>query len=109
MEVFSADNQNLGKVALIGEETFVVEKGFFFPKGYTFAGDAVAEVSGGSVRLALRQDEIGEKSSGPESTEIKKGDPPLVSALRLEEAERMAEAARRGEAEELLRKTGTNG
>lgn len=52
MKVRSSDGTNLGKVVGCGEETFIIEKGFFFPKDYTARYDQVAEIRDGEIWLA---------------------------------------------------------
>lgn len=58
-EVWSSDEKKLGKVVAIHTDTFVCEKGFFFPKDYTLAFDDVREVRGDSVILSRTQEEVG--------------------------------------------------
>lgn len=51
MKVRSSDGTSLGKVVGCGEETFIIEKGFFFPKDYTARYDQVAELRDGEIWL----------------------------------------------------------
>ncbi len=52
MTVRSSDGEKLGKVIRCGDDEFVIEKGFFFPKDYVARYDQ-ASVSGGEVLLAI--------------------------------------------------------
>jgi uncharacterized protein (TIGR02271 family) len=56
MTVYSSDGEKLGNVASCDASTFVIEKGFFFPKDYIARYDHVSEVTGDEVRLALTKD-----------------------------------------------------
>jgi uncharacterized protein (TIGR02271 family) len=56
MTVYSSDGEKLGNVASCDASTFVIEKGFFFPKDYVARYDQVADVTGDEVRLALTKD-----------------------------------------------------
>jgi len=58
-EVLSSDGKKLGKVVAIQADTFVVEKGFFFPRDYTLSLDDVQEVRGDAVHLSKTQEEEG--------------------------------------------------
>jgi uncharacterized protein (TIGR02271 family) len=49
LKVRSSDGKNLGKVVSCGADTFIIEKGFFFPKDFTARYEQVAD---------LREDEI---------------------------------------------------
>ncbi len=52
MAVRSSDGQKLGKVISCGDDQFVIEKGFFFPKDYIARYDE-ATVKDGEVQLSL--------------------------------------------------------
>jgi len=58
-EARSSDGKRLGKVIAIHSNTFVIEKGFFFPKDYTVPFDEVREVHDKSVVLLHSQEELG--------------------------------------------------
>jgi uncharacterized protein (TIGR02271 family) len=56
MTVYSSDGEKLGSVASCDASTFVIEKGFFFPRDYVARYDQVAAVTGEEVRLSLTKD-----------------------------------------------------
>jgi uncharacterized protein (TIGR02271 family) len=56
MAVYSSDGEKLGKVLTCDQSTFVIEKGFFFPKDYVARYDHVADVRGDDVHLSLTRD-----------------------------------------------------
>jgi uncharacterized protein (TIGR02271 family) len=58
-DVWSSDGKKLGKVVAIQASTFVVEKGFFFPRDYTLSLDDVRDVRDDSVVLSKTQEEVG--------------------------------------------------
>jgi uncharacterized protein (TIGR02271 family) len=60
MTVYSSDGEKLGKVLTCDRSTFVIEKGFFFPKDYVARYDHVADVRGDSIRLSLTKDRFRE-------------------------------------------------
>lgn len=98
MEVWSVDGHKLGKVVSIQADSFLVEKGFFFPKDYMISCDVIADVREGKIVLSQRREELGIEKGILESVGLGGGQKsqvePLQSALRLEEAERTSEAAR---------------
>ncbi len=51
MTVRSADGDKLGKVQDVRGETFLVEKGFFFPKDYTASMSQIQEISDDTIYL----------------------------------------------------------
>ena len=51
MTVRSSDGEKLGKVIRCGEDEFVIERGYFFPKDYVARYDE-ARASGGEVLLS---------------------------------------------------------
>jgi uncharacterized protein (TIGR02271 family) len=53
MFVMGTQGERIGKVIRCDADTFVVEKGVFFPKDYELRYDHIADVSGGTVRYAL--------------------------------------------------------
>jgi uncharacterized protein (TIGR02271 family) len=83
MEVWSVDGHKLGKVVNIHPDTFVVEKGFFFPKDYTISCGTISEIRDEKIFLSLHRDELGVKPGVLESLV----EQPLPSAVRLERAE----------------------
>jgi uncharacterized protein (TIGR02271 family) len=73
MFVMGTQGERIGKVIRCdGDETFVVEKGVFFPKDYELRYDHVTDISGGTVRYALTDFLRGRspepKRSAPEAT-----------------------------------------
>jgi uncharacterized protein (TIGR02271 family) len=68
MAVYSSDGEKLGKVLTCDQSTFVIEKGFFFPKDYVARYDHVADVRGDDVHLSLTRDAFQE--SGGEMGDI---------------------------------------
>jgi len=53
MSVTSTKGDRLGKVISRSADTFVVEKGVFFPKDYELRYDHITDVTGGTIRYAL--------------------------------------------------------
>lgn len=58
MAVYSSDGEKLGKVLVCDPATFIIEKGFFFPKDYVVRYDDIADVSNDEVRLAMSKDAL---------------------------------------------------
>jgi len=75
MAVYSSDGEKLGKVLTCDEHTFVIEKGFFFPKDYVARYDYVADVRGDEIQLSLTKDGFreGEGLSGGDAAEAGRG------------------------------------
>jgi uncharacterized protein (TIGR02271 family) len=61
MTAWSADDEKLGKVIQCGETSFVIEKGLFFPKDYTFAYDEILDTRDDGVRLRISKAELGKR------------------------------------------------
>ena len=53
MFVMGTQGERIGKVIRCDSDTFVVEKGVFFPKDYELRYDHITDISGGTVRYAL--------------------------------------------------------
>ena len=53
MFVMGTQGERIGKVIRCDDETFVVEKGVFFPKDYELRYDHITDISGGTIRYAL--------------------------------------------------------
>ena len=53
MFVMGTQGERIGKIIRCDSDTFVVEKGVFFPKDYELRYDHITDVSGGTVRYAL--------------------------------------------------------
>ena len=58
MPVYSNDGEKLGKVTNLGNDYFIVEKGFFFPKDFTLRYEDIQNVRDGSVYLAISKAEL---------------------------------------------------
>ena len=58
MKVRSADGNDLGKIVAVEPDSFVIEKGFFFPKDYLVRFADVRSVEGDVVHLALGGDAL---------------------------------------------------
>jgi len=72
MFVMGTQGERIGKVIRCDADTFVVEKGVFFPKDYELRYDHITDVSGGTVRYALtdflRGRDIEETATRPEAS-----------------------------------------
>jgi uncharacterized protein (TIGR02271 family) len=69
MVVYSADGEKLGKVFQCEAESFIIEKGFFFPKDYIARYEDVATVNGDEIRLTSGKDAFaGERFGRDEHT-----------------------------------------
>src|SRR4051812_39277842 len=53
MFVMGTHGERIGKVIRCGSDTFVVEKGVFFPKDYELRYDHITDIAGGTIRYAL--------------------------------------------------------
>jgi uncharacterized protein (TIGR02271 family) len=60
MTVYSSDGEKLGKVVRCDEASFIIEKGFFFPKDYVARYADIADVTGDDVRLSFTRDSFAE-------------------------------------------------
>ena len=58
MVVRSSDGKKLGRVLACEEESFIVEKGFFFSTDYVARYDDVTYTSGDEIRLSRAQKEL---------------------------------------------------
>ena len=58
MTVYSADGEKLGKVIQCDVSTFIIEKGFFFPKDYVARFDDVSLVTGDEIRLSRGREQL---------------------------------------------------
>lgn len=61
MHVYSADNQDLGHIAEIYEDSFLIHKGYFFPKDRYIPYSAIAAIEDDRVRLTMSADEVKDK------------------------------------------------
>ena len=57
MAVYAADDQKLGHVAAVYEDSFLVHKGIFFPKDRYIPYSAIASIEGDRVQLLMSADE----------------------------------------------------
>lgn len=57
MQVYSADNQSLGHIAEVYPDSFLVHKGFFFPKDRYIPYSAITAVENDRVELSMSADE----------------------------------------------------
>jgi hypothetical protein len=57
MHVYSADHQRLGHVAEVYEDSFLVHKGYFFPKDRYIPYSAVAGIEQDQVQLLFSAEE----------------------------------------------------
>jgi uncharacterized protein (TIGR02271 family) len=58
MVVYSSDGEKLGKVLACEPSSFIIEKGFFFPKDYIARYEDVGEVTGDEIRLLTTKDAL---------------------------------------------------
>lgn len=57
MHVITSDNQDLGHVAEVYEDSFLVHKGFFFPTDRYIPYSAIASIDNDRVHLTMPADE----------------------------------------------------
>ena len=57
MHVYTSDSQDLGHVAEVHEDSFLVHKGFFFPTDRYIPYSAIASVDNDRVQLTMSADE----------------------------------------------------
>ena len=62
MHVFSSDNQDVGHIAHVYEDSFEIQKGFFFHTDRYIPYSAIAAVENDHVRLLMSKDEITENT-----------------------------------------------
>jgi uncharacterized protein (TIGR02271 family) len=65
MFVMGTQGERIGKVIRCDDETFVVEKGVFFPKDYQLRYDHITDMSGGTIRYALNDFLRGRRPDDP--------------------------------------------
>ncbi|HKF39343.1 MAG TPA: DUF2171 domain-containing protein [Ktedonobacteraceae bacterium] len=61
MHVYASDGQNLGHVAKVYEDSFLVHKGFFFPTDRYIPYSAIASVENDRLQLLMSADEAKQK------------------------------------------------
>src|SRR6185369_12793233 len=76
MFVMGTQGERIGKVIRCDADTFVVEKGIFFPKDYELRYDHITDIAGGTIRYALTDflrgqdtDEKAEEAAAPPAAE----------------------------------------
>jgi hypothetical protein len=68
MTVYSSDGAKLGKVLTCDVSTFIIEKGFFFPKDYIARYSEVAELTDDGIRLTATKDSFQQRELGEAGT-----------------------------------------
>lgn len=58
MTVYGSEGDKLGKVQFRDRDTFVIEKGVFFPRDYLVRYQDIADIQGDDIRLSRTKDEI---------------------------------------------------
>jgi hypothetical protein len=61
MHVYSSDDINIGHVAEVYEDSFLIHKGFFFPKDRYIPYSAIADVRDDRVQLTMTAAQAQEK------------------------------------------------
>ncbi len=61
MHVVSADDQDVGHIAEVYEDSFLVHKGYFFPADRYIPYSAIDSVQSDKVRLTMSADEVKDK------------------------------------------------
>ena len=61
MHVYSSDNQNVGHIAGVYEDSFLIHKGYFLPKDRYIPYSAIAAIEHDRVQLNMSVSEIQEK------------------------------------------------
>jgi uncharacterized protein (TIGR02271 family) len=93
MFVMGTQGERIGKVIRCDNETFVVEKGVFFPKDYELRYDHITDMTGGTIRYALTdflRGRAAEETAAPAAGEV-------AAAAAAPIASAASATARRGE------------
>lgn len=61
MRVISTDQHEVGHVAEVYEDSFLIHKGYFLPKDRYIPYSAIAQVDGDGIHLTMSADEIKDK------------------------------------------------
>jgi len=89
MVVYSREGEKLGKLVSADDYSLTIEKGFFFPKDFTFRYDDVEDVSGGEIIMNTHRAELdpwrSERYEGWEEVERANLDEDVRVPLREEE------------------------
>src|SRR5436189_2614267 len=80
MHVYSSDNQDIGHVAEVYEDSFLVHKGYFFPKDRYIPYSAIANVENDRVQLTMSADEAKDMRSEEHTSELQS---PMYLVCRL--------------------------
>jgi uncharacterized protein (TIGR02271 family) len=65
MTAFSQRGENLGKVARADDQSFIIEKGVFFPKDYLLRYEYIMDIRGDQLVYALEEAGAGEATATP--------------------------------------------
>src|SRR5690606_8278383 len=63
MKVYGRDGENLGKIQRLDDDSFLVEKGFFFPKDFSFRYDDIDDLRNGDVYVKQTKSDLSDWSS----------------------------------------------
>lgn len=104
MKVMSSDGESLGKIIRIEPGTFVVEKGFFFPKDYAVPRSLVREVRDDACWLAISKEELEREREGAgfQGTGREAGPEGTLGGMGALQEDRDLGRGARGEGEERL-------
>jgi uncharacterized protein (TIGR02271 family) len=91
MVVYSSDDERLGKVVSCLDDSFIIEKGIFFPREYTASYSSVRDVRGDEIVLSSRKDELREGSLSTSTKRSEIGEATEAKSLTLSEEELVAE------------------
>ncbi|MBD3239221.1 MAG: DUF2382 domain-containing protein [Chitinivibrionales bacterium] len=58
MDAYTRDGEKLGTIKELGEDSLLVEKGFFFPKDYTFRYDDIADIHNDRAIFGFTKEEL---------------------------------------------------
>lgn len=61
MHVYGSDNKDLGHIAEVYEDSFLIQKGLLFHKDRYIPYSAISTVDNDTVHLAMTADEVNEK------------------------------------------------
>jgi uncharacterized protein (TIGR02271 family) len=96
MFVMGTQGERIGKVIRCDDDTFVVEKGVFFPKDYELRYDHITDISGGTIRYALT-DFLRGRDTAAERQAAAARESPVSAAAAGGATVTAAASARRGE------------
>ncbi len=58
MQVYSSDNLNVGHIAEVYEDSFLIHKGYFFPKDRYIPYSAIEHVENDRVQLSMKAEDV---------------------------------------------------